>query len=161
RLVSAAGGDGGQTRVLVEAAVAVERVPDTGDDVVHRVPDVGVPGHRVRVERGVDALHQTLRRGALGGVGVPIVDRARVATRLVLDDRPDLVDVLLGDRDSVLLQDLDGFLDPLLDVARRRPRRRAATRTETAAARRGRDVAAATTAPAAAAADARCAAAAA
>src|SRR5690606_36736214 len=90
-----------------------------------------------------------------------IVDRARVATRLVLDDRPDLVDVLLGDGDSVLLQDLDGFLDPLLDVARRRPRRLAATRTETAAARRGRDVAAATTAPAAAAADARCAAAAA
>src|SRR5690606_27360256 len=56
------------------------------------------------------------------------------AAGLLLDDRPDLVDVLLGHRDAVLLQDLDGLPDPRLDVARRRPAgRRRAGRTVAAA----------------------------
>src|SRR5690606_10059908 len=88
----------------------------------------------VGVERRVDALHQPLRRGAALPVGVPLVDRVRIPAGLLLDDRPDLVDVVLGDRDAVLPEDLDRLPDPLLDVARwRTAARRRAGRPEAAA----------------------------
>src|SRR5690606_21306754 len=65
---------------------------------------------------------------------VPLVDRVRIPAGLLLDDRPDLVDVVLGDRDAVLPEDLDRLPDPLLDVARwRTAARRRAGRPEAAA----------------------------
>src|SRR5690606_40081163 len=86
-LVGTAACHRGQAGVLVEAAVAVQRVADTGDDVVDRVVDVVVPGELVGVERRVDGLHQTLGRDALRGVAVPQVDGPRVTAGLLLDDR--------------------------------------------------------------------------
>src|SRR5699024_8025605 len=78
-LVTAARSHRSQPGVVLEPTIPVERVPDTGDDVVHRIPDIAVPGKLVRIERGVDGLHEPLRRMPGGRVAVPEVDGARIA----------------------------------------------------------------------------------
>src|SRR5690606_6939074 len=101
-------------------AVTLDGVPHAGDDVVHRIPDVAVPRQRPAVEGRVDGLHQTLGRGAPRRVGVPVVDRVRVAARLVPDDQPDVVDVHLLHRVPVPAQDRHRLLDPLPHLSRGR-----------------------------------------
>src|SRR5699024_8264697 len=39
-----------QPRMPIETAITVEGVPHTGDDVVHRVPDITVTGKLIRIE---------------------------------------------------------------------------------------------------------------
>ncbi len=69
----------------------------------------------VRLERRVDDLEQALGRGALDRVGVPVVDRGRVARGLAHDVA---VDALVGTGDALLGHDRERLLDPAVEVIR-------------------------------------------
>ena len=100
---------------VVDRAVAVRGVVGGGRDVGDRVVDVRRgAGDVVRLEGGVDDLHQALGGDALHGVGVPVVDGVGVAGGLA---HQVLVDALVGGRDALLVQDLQRLLDPGVDVA--------------------------------------------
>src|SRR5690606_7473988 len=105
---------------VVDGAVAVGGVVAGRHDVRDRVERVeGGARHVVGREGRVDDLQQTLGRGALGGVGVPVVDGVRVAGRLAHDVA---VDAVVGARDAVLLHDRQRLADPAVEVVRVRRR---------------------------------------
>src|SRR5690606_31458867 len=89
---------------------------DVGDRVVRVVDGAG---HVVGGEGRVDDLEQALGRGALGGVGVPVVDGLRVARGLADDVA---VDALVAAGDAVLGHDGERLLDPAVEVVRVRDR---------------------------------------
>ena len=72
----------------------------------------------VRVEGRLNDLEQTLGRGALLGVDVPVVDGVGVTAGLADDVA---LDPVVGAGDAVLLHDGAGLADPAVEVVRCRP----------------------------------------
>src|SRR5882724_1630526 len=121
-------------RHVLDRPVTPQRVAHPGNDVVHRVVDIAVPRQRMPTERRVNRLHQTFGRMPGLRIGIPVIYCVWISAGFVLNDCPDIIRIQFAGGDTILLQDLDRFLDPLLDVARRWAGRWAAARAEAATA---------------------------